>query len=321
VVPRVNNSSAVAKPSISTATRPLKAAHTSLRSTNTSQYTVQTTNQFAVISKHTKLQQPNGTIFSSDFVQPSRLIPKINNRYVKGRHWKKLSAAEQFEPSTTHLLDNPNLPNPKKNEDDSSPIPTTVNGVMSVNPNPKPMQEDSVSTSDSITHLINNLSDSINVLDKTKRPFSGNHRIILIGDSHIRGYVNSIKPLLNNDYNLYCVVKPGSGTRELMASGSEVIRSLSHDDLVVVCSGTNDYDLNDFSLTFRNIKKYIISNNHTNILLMNVPFRYDLPNSSSINKNIFVLNRRLEKLEKAFPHSSFLGTFDNRILFTTHGLH
>jgi hypothetical protein len=240
-----------------------------------------------------------------------RLIPKINNSYVKGRHWKKPSATEQLEPSTTYLLDNPNLSNPKKNEDDSSLIPTIVNGVTSVNHKPKPIQEDSVSTSDSITHLINNLSDSINVLNKT------NHRIVLIGDSRIRGYVNSLKPLLNNDYNLYCVVKPDSGTGELMASASEMIRSLSYDDLVVVCSGTNNYDLNDF----RNIKKYIISNNHTNILLMNVPFRYDLPNSSSINKNIFVLNRRLQKLAKAFPHSSLLGTFDNRILFTTHGLH
>jgi hypothetical protein len=64
-----------------------------------------------------------------------------------------------------------------------------------------------------------------------------------------------------------------------------------------------------------------MNNNHTNILLMNVPFRYDLRNSSSIIKNIFVLKRRLQKLAKAFPHSSFLGTFDNRILFTTHGLH
>jgi len=100
-----------------------------------------------------------------------------------------------------------------------------------------------------------------------------------------------------------------------------VIRRLSHDDLVVVCSGTNDYNLNDFYLTFRNIKNYKMSNNHTNILLMNVPFRYDLPNSSSINKNISLLNKRLQKLAKAFPHSSFLGTFDNRNLFTTHGLH
>jgi len=106
-----------------------------------------------------------------------------------------------------------------------------------------------------------------------------------------------------------------------MASASEVIRRLSHDDLVVVFSGINDYDLNDISLTFRNIKHYITTNNHTNILLMKVPFRLDLPNSLSVNENISVLNRRLQTLTKAFPHSTFLGTLDNRNLFTTHGLH
>ena len=47
-----------------------------------------------------------------------------------------------------------------------------------------------------------------------------------------------------------------------MASASEVIRRLSHDDLVVVCSGTNDCDLHNFSVTFRNIKNYIMSNDH-----------------------------------------------------------
>jgi hypothetical protein len=34
--------------------------------------------------------------------------------------------------------------------------------------------------------------------------------------------------------------------------------------------------------------------------LMNVPFWYDLPNSFSVNKNISVLNRRLQKLVKFF---------------------
>ena len=104
------------------------------------------------------------------------------------------------------------------------------------------------------------------------------------------------------------MVKPGSGSSELMASASKEISDLSYNDLVVICSGTNDYDLNEFYLTFQNIKNYIRINNHTNILLMNVPSRYDLPNSLFVNKNISILNRRLQKLVKAFPHSSFLET-------------
>jgi len=110
------------------------------------------------------------------------------------------------------------------------------------------------------------------VHNKMKRPLSRKHRIILVGDNRVKGNVSTLKPLLNSDYDLYSMVEPGSGTSELKESAKEVISQLSHDDLIVICSGTKDYDLNGFSLTFQNIKNYIKSNNHTNILLMNVPF-------------------------------------------------
>jgi hypothetical protein len=54
---------------------------------------------------------------------------------------------------------------------------------------------------------------------------------------------------------------------------------------------------------------------------MNVPFRYDLPNSASVNSSIIILNRKLKKLVKAFPNTSFTETPNNRNLFTNHGLH
>ena len=54
---------------------------------------------------------------------------------------------------------------------------------------------------------------------------------------------------------------------------------------------------------------------------MIVTFRYDLPNSVSVNKNISILNRKLQNLVNRFPYTSFLGTDNNRNLFTNHGLH
>ena len=135
-------------------------------------------------------------------MQPLGLRSKNNNRNGKGRLWKKSPATKQSELPSTQRPGNPNLLHSKKNEDVSCPIPTTVNGVMSVNPKPNHIHEDSAPTSDSITHLISNLSDSINMLNKSERPFSGKHKIVLIGDSHIRGYVNTLKPLLSSDYHL-----------------------------------------------------------------------------------------------------------------------
>ena len=92
-------------------------------------------------------------------------------------------------------------------------------------------------------------------------------------------------------------------------------------DLMVICSGCNDYELNEFSSNFQNITNFIKTNNHTNIILISVPFRYDLLNSTAVNSSISNVNRKLKKLVKVFPHIIFLETDSKRILFTTHGLH
>jgi len=96
-------------------------------------------------------------------------------------------------------------------------------------------------------------------------------------------------------------VKPGYTTIELKETAKEEISQLSYDDLIVICSGTNDYELTELSLTLQNITNFVKNNNHTHIILMNVPFRYDLPNSISVNWNISILNRKLQKLVKVFP--------------------
>jgi hypothetical protein len=97
------------------------------------------------------------------------------------------------------------------------------------------------------------------------------HKIVLVGDSYTRGYVSTLNPILNSSYDLYCMVKPGSGISELFESAKGVSQ-LSHDNLIILCSSNNDYDIHSFSLTFQNIKNYTTNNTHTNILLINVPF-------------------------------------------------
>jgi len=116
-------------------------------------------------------------------------------------------------------------------------------------------------------------------------------------------------------------VKPESTTIELKETAKKEISQLSYDDLIVICSGTNDYELNELSLTLQNITNFVKNNNHTNIILMNVPFLYDLTNSISVKRNISILNRKLQKLVKVFPHAHFLEMDNNRNLFTNHGLH
>jgi len=110
-----------------------------------------------------------------------------------------------------HQRNKPNLQEPMNNEDGACLIPTLVNGVTSVNPNPKTEPKYSESTS----NLINKLRETINVYNKEKCSLSKKHRIILIGDSNIKGYMFNLKPLLSSNYELYSIVKPESTTTEL----------------------------------------------------------------------------------------------------------
>jgi len=52
-------------------------------------------------------------------------------------------------------------------------------------------------------------------------------------------------------------VKPGSTTNELNETAKDEVRKLSHEDAIIICSGTNDYELNKFSQTFHNTMSFI----------------------------------------------------------------
>ena len=80
----------------------------------------------------------------------------------------------------------------------------------------------------------------------------------------------NLKSLLNNSYELYSVIKPGASTNELKDSAKEEISQLSYDDVTVICCGTNDYEVNNFSLTLQNVN-FLTNSNQTNIILMNLP--------------------------------------------------
>jgi hypothetical protein len=74
-------------------------------------------------------------------------------------------------------------------------------------------------------------------------------------------------------------------------------------------------------MQFNGIMQFIQSNKHTNIAVMNMPFRYDLPNTAFVNSCIANLNKKIKKLIKAFPHANMIEIDNNRKLFTNHGLH
>ena len=120
---------------------------------------------------------------------------------------------------------------------------------------------------------------------------------------------------------MFSLVQPGSNSNILKESAKETVKQLSMNDFLVISSGTNDFDSDNFASTFQNIRNYLMSITNTNILLLNIPYRFDLPNHSAVNKKIFILNKKLQKLVRILPHTKFLDSNNDRLLFTRHGLH
>ena len=196
-----------------------------------------------------------------------------------------------------------------------------MNDVPNVNPTVKKEQEFSTTPNNVHKSAINNLRETIKNLNNKELTYSTKHKIILLGDSHLRGYACSLKSVISKHYDILGVVKWGSGSSKLKESVKEGLAQYSFNDLIIISSGTNDLEQNGFKDTFQNIRSFITNNYHSNILLMNIPYRFDLPNSHEVNEDISAINHKLKKLVRALHHARHICSDNDRKLFTNHGLH
>jgi Ca2+-binding RTX toxin-like protein len=75
-------------------------------------------------------------------------------------------------------------------------------------------------------------------------------------------------------------VKPGAGTVILMNSTNSDIMSLLRSDALIFCGGGNDVGRNNSTKALLHIMDFIKTNNHTNMISVIVPPKYDLMQSS-----------------------------------------
>jgi len=147
------------------------------------------------------------------------------------------------------------------------------------------------------------------------------HKIVLSGDSHIKGLATDLQTVMTSEYKLLSVVKPGSNSNMLSESITETVKELSNDDVLIISCGTNVYESDNFKSTFQNIREYISPLMHTNILVLGIPFRFDLQNSTMVNSETCKINKKLSKLANTSPNIGFLDSNNDSKLFTKHGLH
>lgn len=145
------------------------------------------------------------------------------------------------------------------------------------------------------------------------------HKIVVIGDSHTRGWAMRLKNNIHSNFEVTGVVKQGSNTDVLVNSVKSYISDLGENGVIVFCGGANDVSKNNAKQALRNIKNFTMNNNHTNIILVSIPHRYDLIEKSFVNNETRVVNKKLMKLVKMYTHTTFLELNLNRECFTRQG--
>jgi hypothetical protein len=92
------------------------------------------------------------------------------------------------------------------------------------------------------------------------------------------------------------LIKPGAGAKNLLDRSIMNLISLTKSDVIVVSGGANAVYKNNSKVGLSQITKFLQGNSNTNVIILDVPHRYDLVEFSCVNKEIQAFNRQFKKL-------------------------
>jgi hypothetical protein len=99
------------------------------------------------------------------------------------------------------------------------------------------------------------------------------------------------------------------------------IKHLMKNDATVFWGGANDVSKNNSQDGLKQITNFLKRNSHTNVIIISVPHRHDLPEWSCVNNEVKAFNRKLVKLMKPYKHTTVVKVDLDRNFFTRQGLH
>jgi hypothetical protein len=165
---------------------------------------------------------------------------------------------------------------------------------------------------------INNLNH--NILENEMKDIN-NYKLIVVGDSHLRRSAIRIGAYLGNKFKVCGMIKPGASIVDMVIKSGMNYMCLIKKDVIVFLGGSNDVYRNNSVTALMQVVKFCEVVNNTNIIVLDIPHRYDLENNSTVNKEIQTFNRKLRMITKHFNHVSILEVSFNREAFTQYGLH
>ena len=111
-------------------------------------------------------------------------------------------------------------------------------------------------------------------------------KVTMIGDSFLRRIRENVELSLSSKVGIFSMFKPGCDLNTLLETANNISGSLTQKDVILICGGSNDFKIGKDGPVIEHIVEFIKTNNHTNIVLTNVPVGYDLSYYSQENKGI-----------------------------------
>jgi hypothetical protein len=172
---------------------------------------------------------------------------------------------------------------------------------------------------------IQNSSKSKMKISKVK-PTKNNkyvHKVHIIGDSHFKGIAIKINQYLGTNYVVSGFIKPGANVTQIVETQEIEFKCLGSKDFIVINGGSNDLAKvpNDNTSALPCLLNFGQKYRNTNVLMLNVPVRYDPLTNFRTNQDIMNFNDKLKKKSKRFNHVRLIEMSTNRKYFTNHGFH
>ena len=155
----------------------------------------------------------------------------------------------------------------------------------------------------------------------TERSIHSKHKICIIGDSHVKGLSDKLSNDLDECFSVIGISKPNANTEGIISSLNLLTENFTKNDLVIFYGGNTDISKNESKKGFYSLKTFLQRMINTNVILLGVPHRYDLPSFSCVNSEVYLFNKRLYSLQFFYKHVRYFNFPTDRSQHTNHGLH
>ncbi|KAG8287761.1 hypothetical protein J6590_031874 [Homalodisca vitripennis] len=131
----------------------------------------------------------------------------------------------------------------------------------------------------------------------------GKNMILLCADGrNLASHLNNIHSL--TEYEAVGFINPGGRSKQILKKKNIEGENLNKKDILVLMCGSNDIAGNEAEEALSNISDTLDNTKNTNVILVDLPTRYDLVNWSCVNRAVSRTNLCLKELDQKYSHAT-----------------